>query len=776
LKVRVVRLFAALTFLVLVSTLAVSVPPAHASAGTASFVPTFSAVGIYWSPTGGKSDVVAGVSYRPVGSASWQRGAELWFDDRALENRPKEYRGSIVGLAAGTTYEVRLQLAGTSVSVTDQVRTWSEQFPVAKVLELPATSTKPVDLQEIGSPSGYVLLTGPGGGPATIDLKGAYDYGVRLTNSAYVIIRGLTITGAKRHGIQLGTSTSDDVHDVVVESNTISGWGTKDASGFGTPMDSAVYSNTSKLARVVIQGNRIGSPNTTSNSWAQSHNGSKHPAGPQGITLLRGLGNNVIRYNDIVGDATHHFNDGMGATANFGTSGFPGKDSDIYGNYVAYTWDDGIEAEGGGMNVRVHDNYLTEVYHAFGLAAVSLGPLYAYRNVQDVARSDATATYGQAMFKMGGNVYKDTFHGDGRTYLYHNTALKPLAGPQNRKAIEAGDGRVLRNTITRNNILRTGAPSGTYSISDDSKSPTNSFDHDLYNGLIRAAAGAEARGIRAEPQHVAGWGMDAGKRTGTFSLAAGSPGMDNGVPLPGFNDGWIGSAPDIGAQEAGTKPVTYGARAFGSGGGTASTGLVNPTRSVPPASATVTTPASPTASGAVQGAGSERTITVVAEADTIVKQADPTTGFGAGGPLMSDARDLSTKGSAVHSYLRFDVTGLAAGERVAAATLSLRTVPRFGGTENGPAVWRTTNATSVATAESMTWRAGRLGRTGVAAVGNFGAARHDDQVNAAVSGITGNGPVSFELAPEVTNGLIFFSREDARAGHRPQLILTVTSD
>ncbi|SDY79708.1 Right handed beta helix region [Modestobacter sp. DSM 44400] len=456
-KTPLALLFAALTFLGVCSVTVVSAALARAASDSASLVPTFSSVGVYWNPAGGGSGTAAEVSYRPHGSASWQDGTDLWFDGRGLGGRPAEYRGSIVGLASGTAYEVRLKLAGTSESVTKEVRTWSEDFPIATVVELPAKSTKPVDLRKTGSPTGYVLITGPDGGPATIDLQGQYDYGVRLTDSAYVIVRGLTIKGAKHHGIQLGTSTSDDVHDVVVEGNTISGWGVKDASGFGTPMDSAIYSNTSKLTRVVVQGNRLTSPNTTANSWSQSHNGSRHPAGPQGITFLRGAGNNVIRYNDIVGDATHHFNDGMGATANFGTSGFPGKDSDVHGNYIAYTWDDGIEAEGGGMNVRLYDNYLTEVYHGFGMAAVSLGPLYAYRNVQDVSRSDADATYGQAMFKMGGNTSGSTYYGDGRTYLFHNTALKPIDGPRNRKAIEAGDGRVLRNAVTRNNILGTGA-------------------------------------------------------------------------------------------------------------------------------------------------------------------------------------------------------------------------------------------------------------------------------------------------------------------------------
>ncbi|SDQ67979.1 right-handed parallel beta-helix repeat-containing protein [Quadrisphaera sp. DSM 44207] len=561
-RVRSTVLVAVLALLGMVASTLAGAVPASAAPAAPKLVPTFSSVGVYWSPEGGKQGVAAQVRYRPVGSSSWRRGADLWFDGRALGGRPAEYRGSIVGLDDGTTYEVELALGGTSTTTTQRVRTWSDRFPVGQVVELPATSTAPVTIRRTGSPDGYVLVTGPGGGPATIDVRQDSAYGLLLTKSAYVIVRGVTVKGRTHHGIQLGTGRDDDVHDVVLEDNTITGWGLPDASGFGTPMDSAIYSDSEKLTRLVVQGNRMTSPRTTSNSWSQTHNGSKHPAGPQGISLRRSAGNNVIRYNDVVGDATHHFNDGMGATANFSHRGFPGQDSDIHGNYVAYAWDDGIEAEGSGMNVRVHGNYLTEVYHAFGLAPVSLGPLYAYRNVQDVARSDATATYGQAMFKMGGNTSGSTFYGDGRVLLFHNTALKPLAGPQNRKAVEAGDGRVLRNALSRNNIWRTGAPSSTNSISDDGRSTTNDFDRDLYNGLVKAAPGAEANGVRAEPVHVAGWGMDPVTRAGLFSLAAGSSGVDRGVPLPGFNDGWSGSAPDAGAQEVGSRPVVYGARGF----------------------------------------------------------------------------------------------------------------------------------------------------------------------------------------------------------------------
>jgi hypothetical protein len=52
----------------------------------------------------------------------------------------------------------------------------------------------------------------------------------------------------------------------------------------------------------------------------------------------------------------------------------------------------------------------------------------------------------------------------------------------------------------------------------------------------------------------------------------------------------------------------------------------------------------------------------------------------------------------------------------------------------------------------MTWRSGRPDRVGAAPVGDFGAAGHAAQVRTAVSGIIGNGVISFELAPRAPTG------------------------
>jgi hypothetical protein len=76
---------------------------------------------------------------------------------------------------------------------------------------------------------------------------------------------------------------------------------------------------------------------------------------------------------------------------------------------------------------------------------------------------------------------------------------------------------------------------------------------------------------------------------------------------------------------------------------------------------------------------------VIAEADTMVKQARPRTSPGTAGVVVSDGRAFPHRRSAVHSYLRFRVTGLAPGEEVTAAWLSLRTAPVSGGP---PTAWR----------------------------------------------------------------------------------------
>lgn len=163
-----------------------------------------------------------------------------------------------------------------------------------------------------------------------------------------------------------------------------------------------------------------------------------------------------------------------------------------------------------------------------------------------------------------------------------------------------------------------------------------------------------------------------------------------------------------------------------------------------------------------------RTVTLTAVADTMVKQASPTTGFGGVTPLKVDGQELSTAGSSVISYLRFDVPALANGETITAASLRLSV---SNATANGPAVYRTDAGWSET---GLTWNGSRPARISTATVGNFGS-MGTGGVTTGISGLTAGGLLSLELAPETGDGLDFASRENGTAGNRPQLTLTIAS-
>src|SRR6185503_20191034 len=357
-------------------------------------------------------------------------------------------------------------------------------------------------------------------------------------------------------------------HDVVIEDNDISGWGRTRDGTWGTDMDSGVRAicSSEELTRVTVQRNKIHDPRYPANSWAVAH-----PAGPQGITFSYCGGNSVYRWNEIY-SAQNHFNDGMGGEDNFSTAGFPNKDSDIYGNRVEMTWDDGIEAEGGNQNVRIWGNYINRTATGIASTVDSVGPMYIFRNVwnrnQFIEGASCDSDQKQPMFKSGSS---GDFN-NGRRYLFHNTMLQAQAsGCTNGLGGGAGvggtgDTQLVHNTVSMNNIYQIWKNGGSfYQIGGD-----NTFQ----NALTNAASSPEVGGIVGVPKYASGngWQSESG---GMYQLAAGSPGYDQGLRINNFNDGYLGAAPDIGAAEAGKPAMTFGiaaASATTSAGGTGSSG------------------------------------------------------------------------------------------------------------------------------------------------------------------------------------------------------------
>jgi hypothetical protein len=513
-------------------------------------VSTFESIGIYWSPEGGSSNLQVFVKFREAGTSYWREGLPMKYNPiGGTTYELTTYRGSVVNLHPNTIYEIELTLEGTTEKDTIVAKTWAENFPISDTITI-GNRTIPYSVYNSGTANGYILIDGTG---STIDVDNNYDYCITVRGS-YVILRGLTLKNAIKSGIELKTC-----HDVIIENCDISGWGEKDDDGFGVNYQAGIFSNSTSIKRIVIQRCKIHHPRYDSNSWAELNNGGYHPSGPQGITFFNSGGNNVIRYNEIWSDSLHMFNDIIGAGTNGSYIGFPGPDSDIYSNYFANCWDDGIESEGGNRNVRIWGNFLDETFLPIANAATSIGPLYIWKNTSNRCYSPPGSYYGQdaPFIKMGFASSIDWM--TGHMYIFNNTILQPNNEGAGGLGTSDNNNRYIKHCQTRNNILhvKTGT---TNSISIREENTDNDYDYDLYNKGYPSENGGNA--INGTPTYINGAAFDYNNMTANFFLTSSSQGYDAGVVIPNFADDYEGNAPDIGAFEAGKPPMEYGVNAY----------------------------------------------------------------------------------------------------------------------------------------------------------------------------------------------------------------------
>jgi hypothetical protein len=522
------------------------------STGTKA-VATFESLGLYWTPPSNPGAAGCTIQYRKSGESGWKKGLSMWYDARN-----SECRGSLVQLSPGATYEVQFAMPGKAPVAALTARTWAEKFPIAKTVMV-AGGSQPLNITQGGTASGYVLYTAPAG--TTIDVGNNATSNITIS-APYVIIRGLTLKGAKQSAITLAAGA----HDVVVEDNDISGWGRynyTNSAGWqiGVDGDAAVFcQNNPGLDRAIIQRNAMHDPRYGANSWSWGH-----PAGPQAVTFNTCGGNHVIRHNDIYSSDRHYFNDGIGGGDNFTTKGFPNYDTDIYGNKISQVWDDAIEAEGGNRNVRIWGNYMDSTTTGVATTVAHYGPVYVFRNVYNRSRMMSERAADQddrnAFAKSGSG----QGFGDGRRYVFHNTLLQAPPLPGQKLTSGAGIGlygpastQILSNTVSRNNIWHVWK---TWWASVDTRGGAgNDADYDLFNGNVTAYSGAESHGIVGTPIYASGHGWSS-EANGMYQLAPTSPGYDKGQVLPNFNDGYTGTGPDMGAHEGSTSAMRFGIKA-----------------------------------------------------------------------------------------------------------------------------------------------------------------------------------------------------------------------
>ncbi len=510
------------------------------------------------------SSATVELEYKESSSSTWRDALPLIWDANT-----SSFAGSIINLEEETDYDVRVTYFVGGVQddqATESFSTWTktENLPIATVYSItdlydPATDTNlPIPSSLGGTAQGWVKIVGDG--TTVIDAEYLHTAAIRLASSAsYIIFENLIIRGGIRDGIR-GYKN----HHLRFINCDIAGWGrqpkeTRNSAGrweevgTSTEINYDAAFNLRNSGYILVERCYVHDPRPTANAWSDG-SGFSHPLGPTAFYARGNYGSawangrTVVRYNDFVGSDAKRWNDVIEGNNNEGPSGGFHSNSDIYGNYLAFANDDGTELDGGQQNVKFFRNRVEGSYTGVSVAPTRRGPSYVFQNTF-VNLGDIHGKRNSAI-KAGFE-----YEGALSTFMaFNNTSLNSSLG------IGGSYGSSGYQARTRNNIFYTWSTwrGAKWGIIDSTKDPLSDYDYDMIVntayanatdpsvGQVDIAAGQEPNGIFNQvPDFVS-------IADGLYELAAGSAGIDAGQIIPNFTDGYVGSAPDMGAYEYGS--------------------------------------------------------------------------------------------------------------------------------------------------------------------------------------------------------------------------------
>lgn len=526
----------------------------HGGENKISAVPLFQSCGIYFEAADMSTPCVT--EFREKGNENWKKALSLMaIPQKEIGSYPQPgnattykdnaiFRGCIVKLRENTEYELRITQGEKTFTTT--FRTWSSDLPVAKTINVKDLKfDNELIISEKGSPKGWIKYTSDKG----FVLKGDDKKNALITvkGGEYLIFENLKLEGGGRHGISL-----EGANNIRIQNCDISGYGRigiqdirKDGKYYeGSAMinnDAGV--NIAKSGNVVIERCYMHDPRGHANSWKYSH-----PAGPNAVAV-HATGGTVLRYNDFIGSDAHRWNDAVEGMLN----GMPGggfyRDAEIYGNMFIYANDDGIELDGGQMNIRVFQNKFEGSLCGISTAPCLLGPSYLFNNlIVNLADEDG---YGSAAFKNGHNSFDR-----GRSYVFNNTVYATGSyGHYNKNKEELEKyGQEIRG-VTRNNIFYSSKELFNQSVFTRG----NDFDYDLIfsKNLPLLTATEEKLKEKGWEKHGI-FGKDpefSSIEDGIFTLTEKSPSLKSAEPVDNFVEKHDGESPDKGAFQSGDDQV-----------------------------------------------------------------------------------------------------------------------------------------------------------------------------------------------------------------------------
>lgn len=292
----------------------------------------------------------------------------------------------------------------------------------------------------------------------------------------------------------------------------------------------------------------------------------------------------VVRHNRV-----EYFFDGIDLCTHARPETDPRKQAaaiDIHGNDIFLCNDNFIEADGGNSNIRIWENRcFNSGQQALSNQPVLGGPVYWIRNVVYHCGDAATFKF-WGMYPAG-------------ILAYHNTSTGILTRPD-----KPGSNVHFRNNLFLPGDDATQPTLGLYSFSGYSTLDYNGYrrrepfiaylapagvaDYDSEEGKearshaslaeFSRSTGQEAHGREVDYDIFAGaeapgwlaWRQEQGEAEGVFPvfysatvdlrLRKGSAAVDAGCRIPGVNEDFRGSAPDLGAYELGAPLPGYGPR------------------------------------------------------------------------------------------------------------------------------------------------------------------------------------------------------------------------
>ena len=343
-------------------------------------VPAFNSCSYYYLPSDGAA---FRTEYKSTGETVWHEAHATVCD------QPENiHKGSLFNLEEDTEYQVRM-LAGSRVMAQTAFRTWTSAPRIAKTIDLstlPYTANDGIVITEQGTPDGWIRYTAPDGWTVRRTSRDADPQAavIVLKEARYIILENLVVEGGKNSSILVL-----DCDFVRILNCDISGWGRAGVQQYNNSEELGKYKDDEgklinydggihirRSAATVVERCYIHDPRGRANSWVFSH-----PAGPQAIMADFTRGGNVIRWNDFVGSDEHRWNDIIEGLSNDSPTGGLYRDSDITGNYLAFGNDDGIELEGGGINLRFTGNKIEGTLAGVSTGANMVGPQYVVGNL-----------------------------------------------------------------------------------------------------------------------------------------------------------------------------------------------------------------------------------------------------------------------------------------------------------------------------------------------------------------------------------------------------------